>query len=460
MFYLLYIYSFWVIATQFETSASANVPTKAVGANPNDFILVSATFKDRLSVMHSTRPLRHGIRTFIVLDDPVVAKALDQSSDSALYSESYSYYPDRKSGLRKWESRYVAAPFLAHEYYKGAYKWMLIGDDDTLWFMTGVYRLLRFYNSALPYFISDNLVDLIHPENWDAKITNVFTRPVNFGALLRPSWLSISCLPCHATKAAAILKDKYANTSLAGIPWRGCPCRNVQGCRYRAAMCKHQTVPDPAFCSLKHDRCSHSWPWGGAGMIASVGLLNNFTWEGERGVAKFIKDMETPEYSHHAGDFLLSLLIYERGSIQKQDGYGITLPSYSALLGGQYLLSEYMVFAPVGCAALLEDPYEFVKNGACDRKCRWLLKHVVTQHASVTDRYWKSPAMATVAIRKAARSMKAALQLLGEPHDHIQIPLAPVAGLVGMSKERITEHGEEQGLGHMQQVRMGKRSNV
>lgn len=35
-------------------------------------------------------------------------------------------------------TRWAFAPFLAHAHYGGSYKWLLLGDDNTLWFMPGM----------------------------------------------------------------------------------------------------------------------------------------------------------------------------------------------------------------------------------------------------------------------------------------------------------------------------------
>ena len=37
------------------------------------------------------------------------------------------------------------------------YKWLLYGDDDTMFFLDNLVEMLRFFDPQLPYFISDNL---------------------------------------------------------------------------------------------------------------------------------------------------------------------------------------------------------------------------------------------------------------------------------------------------------------
>ena len=45
-------------------------------------------------------------------------------------------------------------PFLAHEHFGETYKWLLYGDDDTVWFVDGVLDLLSNLDPNTPYFIT------------------------------------------------------------------------------------------------------------------------------------------------------------------------------------------------------------------------------------------------------------------------------------------------------------------
>lgn len=38
--------------------------------------------------------------------------------------------------------------------FKGDYKWILYGDDDTFFFVDGVLELLQDFDPSLPYFIT------------------------------------------------------------------------------------------------------------------------------------------------------------------------------------------------------------------------------------------------------------------------------------------------------------------
>ena len=50
------------------------------------------------------------------------------------------------------------APFLAnHSSGADSYKWMLYGDDDTVFYLDNVMRMLEGLNHTMPYFITDHI---------------------------------------------------------------------------------------------------------------------------------------------------------------------------------------------------------------------------------------------------------------------------------------------------------------
>jgi len=48
----------------------------------------------------------------------------------------------------------MQVPFVAHKQLGDTYKWLLYGDDDTVWFMDGVLKFLEDLDPDMPYFIS------------------------------------------------------------------------------------------------------------------------------------------------------------------------------------------------------------------------------------------------------------------------------------------------------------------
>lgn len=398
------------------------------GPDLRDFVVVTSTTEKRIPIVHATRTLRVSVRTFVVVDSPQLASYLTASQDAIDHFETYMYYPDKKTGSRPWESRYVAAPFLAHDFYGSTYKWMLICDDDTLWFFSGLKRLLRRFDPSIPYYISDNVVDMLsQPSNFTRGARHFFMGG-NSGVarnMVRPSWLGTTCLPCHAVQAERKLREKYAQTMLESQNWLGCPCINIQGCYYRRQMCAHQHIADPKFCNgrmapPRDSLCRFSWPWGGTGMVTSVGLMQRHTWE--RSMRSFIRQqLSMPYYDHHAGDWILSLFLFDPPDKSQDPGYGITLPHYSALLKGEVLHLDHIVFGPVRPWAkqVVRDPSTLVLNNTCDKTCLWVLRHTVSHHASINGDYKGSVSATVAAIRAIAASHRVALQHLGEPLDHL-----------------------------------------
>ncbi len=42
------------------------------------------------------------------------------------------------------------------------YKWILYGDDDTMWFIEGVLNFLEVFDPEMPYFITGQLIISSH----------------------------------------------------------------------------------------------------------------------------------------------------------------------------------------------------------------------------------------------------------------------------------------------------------
>ncbi|GIL62603.1 hypothetical protein Vafri_16784 [Volvox africanus] len=168
------------------TAAKGRDPFKNSAATgptfkPDDFIVVINTEQARLQLALASRPLRAGLRTFIAVDNLTLAEELNQTGYK--YNETYAYFPNRNitgpERSKPGDTRWQAAPFMAHHHYGPTYKWILLGDDDTLWFMLGVKRLLYGYDHDMPYAISDHFGD--H----------------NARGFFLPSPLAAVCSPCH-----------------------------------------------------------------------------------------------------------------------------------------------------------------------------------------------------------------------------------------------------------------------
>ena len=77
------------------------------------------------------------------------------TTDEKLHSPCMPQHAKRPGDLRS-----AITPFLAHSYLVNTsrpYKWMLYGDDDTLFFIPNVLRLLEGLDHLVPLAISDDL---------------------------------------------------------------------------------------------------------------------------------------------------------------------------------------------------------------------------------------------------------------------------------------------------------------
>lgn len=77
-------------------------------------------------------------------------------ADGRAHNETWMYYPD-DTPLRSMyagDSRAALMPFLAHKVFGATYKWVLYGDDDTIFFIDTILRLLQDFDEHLPYFIT------------------------------------------------------------------------------------------------------------------------------------------------------------------------------------------------------------------------------------------------------------------------------------------------------------------
>eukprot|EP00798_Chlamydomonas_sp_ICE-L_P015538 gene15538-21630_t len=424
----------------------------------NHFVLVTPTSKSRLPLVHAQRQFRAGIRTYTLVESVELADELNNAPESQLFRETYSYYPDRgqaagsahiKPGAKIGDNRWMAAPFLAHQYYtsiNSPYRWMLFGDDDTVFFLNGMLKLLRPFDHTLPYWVGDHITD------WWARFE------AKKKIFIRPSELGLSCLPCHSIQAGKILNEKYKGTVLEAYNFNGCPCTRVKACARRVAMCATfpEYAKDPELCSmhdLHHDSarflhphkllrirdspilnsapreevqsmCDHSWPMGGVGWALSVAMMETVVWN--ETIKAYIDGYDRDGWSHHAGDWALSLMFNELG-------FSTTVPDYAPLMAGELLSHNHTVFLSFDESPIVQRPLLHLKGTAQGCKssavtfgpdqqehCKWLVQHAVSAHMGVGHPPFNgSIPMALKMMGSMARSHKAALRMLGEPNAHV-----------------------------------------
>eukprot|EP00198_Chlamydomonas_reinhardtii_P006621 XP_001695957.1 predicted protein [Chlamydomonas reinhardtii] len=140
-------------------------PYKLPAASYEDehFVFATGSYPDRYLLAQATRSWRRGVRAFIAINNTQDVDTLNERNQA--HHERYEYFPDegegdlgpRFHGFMRGDSRAAMAPFMAHEHYGETYKWLLYGDDDTIFYMPAVKRMLAHLDPELPYAISDNL---------------------------------------------------------------------------------------------------------------------------------------------------------------------------------------------------------------------------------------------------------------------------------------------------------------
>lgn len=77
----------------------------------------------------------------------------------AAKGETWGYYPDAQPvrSFYPGDQRAALAPFLAFRELGDTFKWLLYGDDDTVFFVDAALRLASTMDPDMPYIITDNM---------------------------------------------------------------------------------------------------------------------------------------------------------------------------------------------------------------------------------------------------------------------------------------------------------------
>jgi len=366
-----------------SSNAAWNDGTELVAVSLEDLVMVLPTSETRHALIEATRDARRGVRTFVVSNcSEEAAKALSQKYK--LYNETWVHVDDEVRNIsiksysrRPGDFRAAIAPFLAHQYYKDTYRWMLYGDDDTIFYLHGVLRLVRRMDPAPPIAISDHL--------WLSQ--------------QHPHPKAPRCVPCEFEgdlPPIGTIRKKATDPDF--IPVRGCPSCSIDlSCAHTVAM---------------GYECKPSAAHGGAGLIFSVGLLKSLPlyrirrcYDLHRGAA--------------GGDGLLSRCLHHYNISFTEPGYAIQdwLASAHGTAAGNgseptkpFLLPHHIVFDNRHLRELLLAPSERLILGRCNAQCRWLLRHAVTLH--IGARFFPSLKHAAGAIYIAASSHRLAIEFL------------------------------------------------
>eukprot|EP00891_Asterochloris_glomerata_P002921 jgi/Astpho2/2921/Aster-01068 len=169
----------------------------------------------RFRLVEASRRWRRGVRTVVVSDGLLPPKL---QAKTVLYREAWRQFRDiQKSNLtvgpQPGDLRAAMAPFIAA---KAAgpenFKWMMFGDDDTVFFVDNVLQLVENLDHELPYVLTDAL--------WFPEGGN--------GTKAHPNRDAPRCLPCGFVDE---LLDKKGCPGHRGyIAAKGCPCTHERIC--------------------------------------------------------------------------------------------------------------------------------------------------------------------------------------------------------------------------------------
>ncbi|KAG2444110.1 hypothetical protein HYH02_009052 [Chlamydomonas schloesseri] len=246
---------------------------------------------------------------------------------------------------------------------KDPFQWMLLGDDDTLFFMRGVKALLRDYDPQLPYFISDSMyVGSRSPQ---------------------PGVWEMRCYPCHLPwgrwRRAGSRRLMAGEKEPAPAPGQGCGC----GCSTEA-LCKKR------FPGVNETRCQTEWegpvPYGGVGFILSIGLLKKLAAvQNGDGLHAFEKCINAPEETcmsfPEGGDAYMARCLWRLG-------FPVTDPGYTPF--GRY-------FGEILTPQLLYEAPRNLTQGVLPDKAMERWSTAVTMHLSA--RFLKSTKVAGLTIK-------------------------------------------------------------
>ncbi|GFR41913.1 hypothetical protein Agub_g2705 [Astrephomene gubernaculifera] len=355
-------------------AAHATIPEgSAQELADDDFVVAISTASSRLVLAQGTRAYRAGIRTFIMNSNETEIPFLNKVY--AKYRETYEYFPDEEDpDPKRWHAknpgdfRAAMAPFAAHRHFGNTYKWMLYGDDDTLFFMRGVQQLLSNFDPELPLALSDNLwYETGHPR-----------------------LESFRCLPCGFNTS----NMPAAQTDTGYTPRAACP------------YCTRKDA-----CPPSKPSCAITGAHGGAGMIFSVGLMRQLDLSYDAALA-CMNDLRHCS----GGDCLVSQCLWRAG-------YGFTDPGFSLQYTQPY---DHVLFDNMEARWFLKSPIESITMGNCGPLCRNVIQHAVSYH--VRGKSFPSFAKAAAFMYGLTESYGAAIEFLALQADRGSRGVAAAVG--------------------------------
>ncbi|KAL3145279.1 hypothetical protein ABBQ32_001016 [Trebouxia sp. C0010 RCD-2024] len=127
----------------------------------SDLLVAMTATTQRMLLPEATRAWREGVPTVIVMETGYhldnTSKAFQEGTTSHL--ETFADYPDLTDRhFKLGDMRACMAPFIANNTAGiESYKWMLFGDDDTVFYVDNILRMLETLDHTMPYILSDHI---------------------------------------------------------------------------------------------------------------------------------------------------------------------------------------------------------------------------------------------------------------------------------------------------------------
>ncbi|KAL3155976.1 hypothetical protein ABBQ32_012968 [Trebouxia sp. C0010 RCD-2024] len=364
------------VPTQFSRSFDANKRSARESFGPKkanltrqDLLVAIPSSSDRLALVRGSRKWRRGVPSWIITEmwsDP--GKLTRQAEFEGEKLERHGEWREAWGCMKIGDVRAGVTPFLAaHLHGYDNFKWMLYGDDDTVFFIDNALDMLEGLDHNMPYFLTDHLW---FPDQFDGRRGEGHRK-------MHPNRAAPRCLPCgyqdpfHAPNGTSA----HVPTGSYRAP-EGCPC-NVE------AVCKGADNPGFWGAECQWHKFAHPGWWyfehGGAGAILSVGLLRSIEW------AKMEKRFDVD--GGVSGDSQFMAAVFEESGILPTDpGYGFYRPQMTLFDPG-WRGEQTKGPEDWGVADLGNDPMGIIdrlqyslNKGHCSKDCEDSLQHMISSH--------------------------------------------------------------------------------
>ncbi|KAK9837693.1 hypothetical protein WJX74_003187 [Apatococcus lobatus] len=341
-----------------------------------DILVAMISSSDRLALVQSSRKWRKGMQTFIALERPFEELQHDElprgfKEGVAEHDETFGVFEDLNVDDPRWHKagdiRAVMTPFMANKSIgTDNFKFVLYGDDDTVFFPDNILDLVNGLDHEMPYFMTDCIW---FPEKEDDR--DIF---------VHADRKAPRCLPCGYEDP---LMHRPWDTTVPQPSWNATP----------ACPCTQQSLCDMDNLNMFTDCNWNYWRpgfWyfihGGAGAIMSQGLFR-------RGEYEDIQHYVRSKGYYGSGDSTITETIQVLlGILPTDPGYGYFRPHIQSFdpgwKGAQVKGIEDedtrdMGNDPMGVIDRLERAIE----GWCGEECEDELAHIMTVH--IRNRYAK-----------------------------------------------------------------------